>query len=308
MNYKVLKSGKEVANIKSYTHTQIFIEDNKRFADIALLVDNPEYIKEIGKIRNKLAIEKLFKGSLRDLERFPYTKEETQFPKSSSYKRLKNWGENVFSPKQEKYNNKELMLGLLTIQAQYLLVRFGCPYLTLRAVVASIVCDRVLDEDSVPARLDFIDQSRFTGAFKEIPALAIEITPFTTKTEMEEEFNKKQQFYKDYLAFYRHLNANLSIDTISTIKQDREWYWQKMEASKGFYLRIALERSDVPMQAYLDAERVIKSNASVSDEEYDKCERISKKVASSISYVKKSVSHYKKLINSKNFLEPQILS
>ena len=296
-----------MTKLKSYPYTKIFIEDNKRFADIALLVDNLEYIKEVNKIRNKLAIERLFKGSLRDLERFPYTKDGTaRFPQSISYKRLKNWGEDVFLLKQEKYNNKQMMFGLLTMKAKYLLVKFGCPYLMLRAVIASIVCDRVLDEDSVPARLDFIDQFRFDGAFKDIPALAIEITPFTTKAEVQAEFEKKQMFYKDYLALYRHLRETLSKDAISGIKKDRVWYWKKVKKPKGFYLNEAIKRECVTLEKYLESERIYKNSTGADEKAYRDAYRIHRNILTAIAYIKKRVSKYKKLINSQNYLEPQL--
>lgn len=285
--------------IKSYPNTKIMIEDNKKFADVALLVDNPNFINDIEAIRHKLVIDKLFKGSLRELEQYPYTEKEVKQIEPLKSKALNSYENNqktlnVINPKLDKWTNKQLILSLLYKETKPLLAKYGCPYLMLRAVVASIVCDRVVDEDYQLAKIDFIDQYRFEGVFKEIPALAIEITPFTSKSELEEEFEKRQVFYKDYLAFYGRLNAGLSKDVISTIKRDRDWYWEKNSNPKGFYLRAALKRENMTSEKYTEAEK-----EGLKDFDY---------VQASIAYVKKRVSYYKKLISSKNFFEPQFSS
>jgi hypothetical protein len=239
---------------------KIEIIDNgntKTFQEIALLIDKPEYLRLIDKIREEY---NLYKPELTDgaeftdiLLSFSSGRVETKSINLSKYKSLERFKELL--PKE--FNNvmtfvKDNDDGMLLAQAEAVLLcfEFGRPYYFVPIVLQSIMCRDVdsrylqrtkavvRDQDYVLHRFDEID----------IPQVAIEMSPYSTYTDIKKAIRDSKNIFKTDPRF-KYFGKKP--DYHEEIRKYRCWYWEHL-AGKS-YPTIADEWMENPLAGTNDS-------------------------------------------------------
>lgn len=284
-------------------HVSIEIQDSKKFAEIALVVDNPHFMQGVFATRQRLVIPKPSNESLRDFENYPFTKEERRSMNNPEFgSDVESFRTYIPTDEQiKKYNGRQLCLQLVYKVADKFILRFGCSHLMQRAIVAAIVCNKVVDEDLDMARIGLIGKERFESEDSQSQVLAIEITPSTRKEDVLEEFKKLKSYKNDYSAFQLFVNSNLGRDTTSHIKEDRELYWLFRNNPKHTYQNYVLKHSSMSLPEYKNL--FVNQDTNESVNEYNRKQNKINQIKEEVKYIAKRVKKYQMLISKTTFLE-----
>jgi len=209
-------------------YIDIQVQDNKKFCDIAFLVDRKDFSKDITKSRKKLSIEDLI-----------------------PYSNLENWLFKEYQKESEGYKSK--------VRKMYSMEFYTAPATTsdliiydllkkykkstnfFLAVQSAIFCGIVTDHEVMNTAYCALTVSMDPKD----PKIAIIISPDTKLPEVIEIFEKKvPQVVEEYRKYI--LNSKRSkLDTVSNIKRDREWYIQKRKGlSYGQILKGAISKGE----------------------------------------------------------------
>lgn len=181
---------------------EINIKDNKRFADVALLIDKPEFIKDV----------KVARGT-------------PTFPRYLS-KYISKYKPKVI--KKQEFSHKAIK-DLIKIYEKSLKLRkkYKRPAGFERVISAAIIKNKVDERDYRDAYATILDPKHYYFKETDMPKLAILLNPNTTRKEIEEIYSKE-------LPRLREVFSNILVgipndvfpkDVLSTIKRDRHWYW-----------------------------------------------------------------------------------
>jgi hypothetical protein len=222
---------------------KIKIKDNKKYCEIAYLVDRKSFLETIYSVRNLFRIRlpipprtEQFKSWLNHLT--------NDTPNNEEIALIRKWFRNI-SPPSEKlflafingYKGKKLTFSKVFFLIKSLIKRrFALTHNYLNVIENAIVFNRVSDKtySSVfcyifnPLWLNPIFQKRLSKKIKNnLPTeagLMLFFTPQANKTELKKAIDLYyDQLIKDYHQHFRIPKKN--IETISNIKRDRRWYW-----------------------------------------------------------------------------------
>lgn len=220
---------------------KIEIIDNgntKTFQEIALLIDKPEYLRLIDKIREEY---NLYKPELTDgaeftdiLLSFSSGRVETKNINLSKYKSLDRFKELL--PKE--FNNvmafaKDNDNGMLLAQAEAVLLclEFGRPYYFVPIVLQSIVCSDV--DSKYLQRTEAVVQDQDYALYRfdeiDIPQVVIEMSPYSTYKDIRKAIKDSKDIFKTdprFKYFGRKPTGH------SEIRKYRHWYWERLRNKK----------------------------------------------------------------------------
>lgn len=181
----------------------IRIADNWRYGEIAFLVDREDFLKDLALVRKKLGVKQLR----------PY--KTTKYVEINDLINSRNFDDKL------THTVEELRKKYKKTQAFHLVIKSAI----LTGVVtekeyASAYSTIIFPEDD-----DFFLQSE--------PNIAIIISPDAKIEDITKVFNKEiPQTKKLYIQKILKSKRVLP-DTISNVKRDRQWYWQKKNSSYG---------------------------------------------------------------------------
>ena len=194
---------------------KIDIKDNKKYGEIAFLVDRGDFLKEVARLRDKWQIKHLYKPN----HWYDWIKELQKQNKSDIF-----WNE--IKSIRKRFN---------------LTSNFDLP------ILMAVVCGYVNGSFYRTASIAPLNG----GADMGLPTMfAIYITPDTTKRDLDLVFKE----FKSQVKLVRKIRpvdrfylpyGNPKPDTIGNVKRDREWYWQhKQGKSYGQILKEALAKGE----------------------------------------------------------------
>jgi len=231
------------------------------YQEIALLVDKPEYLKLISKVREEYSIDEAVpaKGDFSFLlSLFDPTKEgEINLSKYKSLDKFKQ-----LLPKE--FNNVMLFtktaIEPLRAQAEAVLIcfEFGRPYYFIPIVLQSLMYG-IADTDWLQRTQAVIqDQDYALYRFDEIniPQVVIEISPFSTEIDIKKALKDGKKIFETDQRF-RYFSRKP--DYVNEIRKYRYWYWERLEGIK--FSTIAKEwdkTNNIPDYAATDELEVIR--------------------------------------------------
>jgi len=192
-----------------YEPVKINIKGNRKYGDIACLMDRDDFLKKIALIRKRWKISKLIKT-----------------------RRLRDW--ELMMQKQKKLSSFMKDVELISKHFDPLGNYFF-------AIYKAIICGVVSNNDYHTAYLRFVDNDVDVG---QPTRFAIYFTADTTKEELLEVFDEFKKSVSSIRKIrpvdrYYFSYGDKKPDTISNIKRDRAWYWKKKQGKT--YLQIAKE-------------------------------------------------------------------
>jgi len=215
------------------------------YQEIALLIDKPEYLRLIDKIREEYNLYNPESSDGADftdiLLSFDFERVETKNVNLSKYKSLERFKEllpqdfdNVMAFTK---NNDDGML-LAQAEAVLLCFEFGKPYYFVPIVLQSIICSDVDSKYLQRTQAVVQDQDYALYRFDEIkiPQVVIEMSPYSTYNDIKQAIRDGKKIFKTDPRF-KYFSKKP--DYVSEIRKYRYWYWEHLAGKK--YTTIADE-------------------------------------------------------------------
>ena len=224
---------------------EIDIDDLKSYCDIAFLVDKDDFLQDVIKARKEWGIIKTFK-SLNDwynelkLNRcgVPATKDIPLPHGEVGLKEIEK-RKGLIHMYQDNLQKFIRLTGKFDLLSQSLRKKYmRTPNFDL-VIKQAISCGRVEAYQNTYATFEYPEPiTSIKNPFNE-PRIAIIVTPNTRKEDVIKVFDEQVAQYQDEY-FVNHPTAKvLMSDTISNIKRDRKWFWEKKQGKT--YLQVAME-------------------------------------------------------------------
>lgn len=246
----------------SINKINISIEDNKRFGLIAFLVDRSDFLTDIREVRNLL-----------ELRSFPYTFPNFSYKKANNVVNYYKQGicniydvysvfkdickeENIFPAELDK------TLASAFVLTKSLTKKYCKSGVYIPVILSSILVGEVKEGDILPTNtfeigkqnIEELDE-RFKDNRK---SMSIVINHESTWEEVKNAFTHIQKYKfgskkikgKNEDVFYKIYNEGLIYkdlpDTVTNIKRDRDWYWQKKSGMSYEEIRKKTKKVDRP--------------------------------------------------------------
>ncbi len=233
----------------------IKIENNRKFALVAFLVDKDDFLQDITDIRSRIK-----------LETIPFSFPQYPYPEANRLAGFYQKGQISLNGARELLEEfcKEVglqnlyaldkKLGTAVLFAESLTKKHRKSRLYTPAILASILTGYIEEEDFLSTQMlelnpKFLEEElEKMASDKEI--VTIQVTRESTKQEVQQVFDFIQKYYfktkktksDDGLKnIYEHITEIKVPDTANNIRRDREWYWMyKIEVTngRGAYKRI----------------------------------------------------------------------
>lgn len=239
-------------------------KNDKHFLELAILIDKPEFLEWLPKIRNKYAL-----NSLIPLDKYGETFSSFQHSKLekfdlSIYKDIEGLVEyaNENTRFGDYIDNSDLdLMERLDTDANILCYIFKRPPYFSDSIKQAILCgstDSLLFDPTFATVVEGDMILSTTGSFQ-LPQVAILVSPTSTDIEIKEQIAIARHLLKtdEKLAYYKP-----RVDKVNKIRAYREWYWQHLAGKT--YVQISTEwmdNSNDPSDSGSDENRVLKGVA-----------------------------------------------
>lgn len=209
------------------------------FQEIALLIDKPEYLRLIDKIRGEY---NLYKPELTD--NADYFDLVLMFDRSKrksinllKYKSLKRFKETLPKNYDDVMTFSKDCSGMIMAQAEAMLIcfEFGRPFYFVPIILQSILCSDVDCKYLQHTKAVLYDDN--DALFRDLiksPKVVIEVSPHTTDEQVKQARKESKKIF-DTDPRFKYLNKKP--DYINEIKKYRYWYWKRLTGIK--YVEIA---------------------------------------------------------------------
>src|SRR3989338_6127681 len=216
-------------------HLKVDIQtkDDTNFLELAILLDKPEFLKLLPKLRKKYQVNELidiqrytqtldtFENSKRsrlDLSMYENSKELIEFAKKNS---------TAFESIEDEMD----LFQLLDTEANILCYIFRRPPYFTDPIKQAILCGVVNDDLFHTTSVETIEHDTLlstAGSFQ-LPQIAIVISPTSTDIKIKEKVRQARELYKTdkRLTYYKPRT-----DKANKIRAYREWYWQRLAGKK----------------------------------------------------------------------------
>lgn len=204
------------------------------YQEIALLVDRPDYLRLISKVRQEYSIDEVVpaKGDFSYLLNLFDSNNEGEI-NYKKYKTLDKFKELLPKEFDNVMSFAKDTIEPLRAQAEAVLIcfEFGRPYYFIPVILQSImygVADTnwlqrtqavVQDQDYALYRFDEIN----------IPQVVIEISPFSTETDIKKALREGKKIFKTDPRFNYFIRKP---DYVNEIRKYRYWYWERLKGIK----------------------------------------------------------------------------
>ena len=227
----------------SIKRIEISIKDKNRFGLVAFLVDRPDFLGLIEKIRGNLKIKS-----------FPYTFTNSSFPYEEANNTVNYYKKGVCSiydvyscfkdiseARALAITELDYTLALAFEYAEGIIERLGKTKVYLPVVLASLLVGSISEGDVLPTNTFTLDKyganqpdDRFINSAGNSNVIIVHKE--STLAEVKTAFNyiKKEQL------------LNSLPDTVTNIKRDREWYWQHKEGVSYEEIRKNTKKANQP--------------------------------------------------------------
>lgn len=204
------------------------------YQEIALLVDKPDYLKLIDKVREEYSIDEVApaKGDFSFLlNLFDPSKEgEINLKK---YKSLDKFKELLPKEFANVLSFAKDAIEPLRVQAEAVLIcfEFGRPYYFVPIVLQSIMYG-ITDIDWLQRTQAVVQDQDYAGhRFNEIniPQIVIEMSPYSTYNDIKQAIRDSKKIFKEDLRF-KYLGTKP--DYHEEIRKYRYWYWERVAGKK----------------------------------------------------------------------------
>lgn len=243
---------------------KIFIDSSSdsNFQEMALLVDNPEFLRLLPKLRKDFEIDKLIPTNKFEEKVFdePYKRKgrkKINLLKFKNPKYLRSFAKEHESFYSINLDEEMDYCQFLDTEINLVCIQFNRPPYFAPIIKQSIFCGVVNNLYFIPTLYDVIENDRILSSVAsfELPRAAIIISPTTTYEEVKKAFREAQKLYKTdkRLAYYKP-----RLDFVNNIRQYRSWFWQRLEGKT--YQKIADDyvESKLPAQYNTTYQDVIK--------------------------------------------------
>jgi len=247
---------------------KIFIDtsSDSDFQEIALLVDNHEFLRLLPKLRKDFEINKLIPLSEFNNKAYGVLNESNK-KKKIDFTKYKN-PEALIS--FAKKNETMIAEAEIDEEADYwqfiyneinlICLQFKRPPYFDDAIRQAIFCGKVNDEVFRPTSVNIIENglTYSTSASFDLPQLAIFISPTTTYEDIKGIFQYARSLFKSdkRLSYYKP-----KTDFVNNIRQYRLWYWQRLEGKTFQKIADDYIESKLPARyntTYLDVMKGVK--------------------------------------------------
>lgn len=244
---------------------KIFIDSSSdnNFQEMALFVDNPEFLLLLPKLRKDFELDKLL--SMRDFDDKAYgpiddnnKKKKIDFSKYRDPEALISFA---------KQNETTIAIGDIKEEMDFwqfidneinlVCLQFKRPTYFRTVVRQAIFCGQVNNEYFRPTSIEIIEGDTVTStiAYFQLPQLAIFISPTTTYEDIKGAFGVARSLFKSEkeLSYYKP-----KTDFVNNIRQYRHFYWERLKGKT--YQKIADDyvESKLPAQYNTTYQDVIK--------------------------------------------------
>lgn len=214
---------------------KVEITEDRAFGDIVFLVDRPEFLESLHRLRDKWGIKKPLPVS-----------------------KLKGWKQSLFDRSMKNMTDFE-------VDIRDLRIRFNKPETFDNAIVYALVCAAIPNKAYKSTYSDIEPQVSPARLDDRTTRVAIYVTPQSREEDVLNVFKDvKKNYFKNhedgYSPFFslEHKRGEL------TIKRDREWYWRNINGESP--LKIAVN-DNKGVSFYSKAKKAIKTHP--HDKEYD---------------------------------------
>lgn len=242
---------------------EIKTKSDTNFLELAILLDKPEFLTYLPKIRHKYGFEKLrplseYYGRL--INKFS-TGEQVKFDFSTyeNAQKLIDYA-NTNAICSDGIEDEELHLSQrLDIEANILCYLFHRPPHFASSIVEAIVCGAVEGDLFKSTSAEILENNTIlsTTAPFQLPQAAIVVTPTSTDLDIIRELGIIRNLYKtdSKLSYYKPRT-----DKVNRIRAYREWYWLRLAGKK--YSKISDDWIDThPNDSVLDENVIYKGVA-----------------------------------------------
>jgi len=221
----------------------IEIKDNRKFAEVAFLVDREDFQADIKEVRKTI-----------ELSKFPYVFPTYPYEEANKLAGFYKKGQISVSGTREMLEEfcrekgllnlyaLDKVLGAAVIFAKSLIKKYNKNRLYIPIVLASILTARIQEEDFRSTQMFEINhkviQEELALLGKNEEIVTISVNRESTAKEVQRTFDFIQKYYfktkktKDNDGLnniYEDTYGGKLADTIPNIKRDREWYWLKKD-------------------------------------------------------------------------------
>lgn len=216
---------------------RIKIKDNKKFGNVAFLVDRDDFLKDLELLRSKWEIGNPIPYELADKwqQRMRESKKATQEYRVAWDKFQKKWTFKLgkFLPPEARDDwwkvHRILPFWEFYFDVDKLRVKYHKPHFFHRIIAVVLIHGEIRERDYSTVTLIPFGASFSSGFFTGLSPSAsaiIQVTKETTEVELLEVFHKFKKMPSDN-TYEKSLFSGESFnpDTISNIERDRKWYW-----------------------------------------------------------------------------------
>lgn len=243
---------------------KIFIDSSSdsNFQEMALLVDNPEFLRLLPKLRKDFEINKLIPANKFEEKAFdePYKRKGRKKINLLKYKNPKYL--RCFAKEHESFYsinlNEEMdYCQFLDTEVNLACIQFNRPPYFAPIIKQAIFCGVVNNLYFIPTLYDIIENDRILSSVAsfELPRAAIIISPTTTYEEVKKAFREAQKLYKTdkRLTYYKP-----RLDFVNNIREYRQWYWERKKGKKFRIIVDEYVKSKLPAEYRTTEQDIIK--------------------------------------------------
>jgi len=290
------------------TQIEIEIEDPKKFANVAFLVDKADFLEDAAKLRQKWVQNSLvvpyekyydwYSNKFHKPSKILFKKHHEELAKYQNKYRFKV-GEGI--PAQAKKELERVYRILpqwdFHFDMLHLTSKYHRPRFFVRVAIVATVCGKVTDKDYESVYINTtpmgipISISPIAPAYPWLLEFELRFSPWTKETEIVEAFRSFKNSEKSFEYYEKVWGKILNPDTISNIKRDREWYWRNLDGKNYKDIAIADNKGVKYYREAQEAEKHIKNVPDKLATEYIRHLRDIEKYAEK---VRKAIKQYQK--------------
>lgn len=231
------KNNEDLLKLKIYIDSS----SDSCYQEMALLVDNPEFLRMLPKLRKDLEIDKLVPINEYENKAYKDPFESTKqkkidFSKYKNPKYLKAFAKKHITYFSVDLDKKMDYCQFLDTEINFTCIQFNRPPHFSNVVRQAVFCGMVNEITFMPTYYEVIEDDKVGSSVAsfELPRVAIMVSPTSTYESVKTMFKLTKELYKTdkRLAYYKP-----RLDFVNNIRQYRLWYWQRLEGKT--YQKIA---------------------------------------------------------------------
>lgn len=243
---------------------KIFIDSSSdsNFQEMALLVDNPEFLRLLPKLRKDFEIDKLVPDDEFEKKAFSdlFENKKKKRINLSKYKNpeyLKSFAQHNISFFDIDIEEEMDFVQFLDTEVSLVCIQFKRPPYFIPIIKQVIFCGVANDMYFDSTSVDIVGNGmvRDSIASFELPRVAILVSPTTTYEVVKDAFRETQRLYKTdkRLAYYKP-----RLDFVNNIREYRQWYWERKTGKKFRIIVDEYVKSKLPAEYRTTEQDVIK--------------------------------------------------